>query len=149
MYVLHRSCAFTNRRGHTLHRPKTNVSHGKYSWHAGFIAHWLSCQRPFAQIDVVPRHDEIFRTTLHRWTQPVRVRCGANQHEKHRCWNSFNRANGLGLDIETSNLTWYIREVPERIPMGFLVIACDSGGNLFCISLAGEDAGQVSYLDLT
>jgi hypothetical protein len=56
---------------------------------------------------------------------------------------------GLGLDIETSNLTWYIREVPERIPMGFLVIACDSGGNLFCISLAGEDAGQVSYLDLT
>ena len=33
--------------------------------------------------------------------------------------------------------------------MGFLAIACDSGGNLFCISLAGEDAGQVSYLDLT
>ena len=23
-----------------------------------------------------------------------------NQHEKHRCWNSFNRAAGLGLDIQ-------------------------------------------------
>jgi hypothetical protein len=31
---------------------------------------------------------------------------------------------GLGLDIETSNLTWYVRNVPCRIPEGVLAIAC-------------------------
>ena len=66
MYVLHRSCAFTNGGGHTLHRSETNVADSEYSRHAGFKAHWLSCQRPFAQIDIVSCHDKIFRTTLDR-----------------------------------------------------------------------------------
>lgn len=55
---------------------------------------------------------------------------------------------GFGLDAETSNATWYLGEVPERIPSGLFPVACDSGGNLFCLVLSGDDAGQVVYLDL-
>src|SRR6516164_2303476 len=70
MYVLHRSCAFTNGRGHTLHRSEANVADSKYSRHTGFKAHWLPSQRPLAQIDIVSRNDEIFE---------VRCTAGSNQ----------------------------------------------------------------------
>src|SRR5215831_4735120 len=61
-----------------------------------FQSSLVSSQRPFAQINIVSCNDEIFRSALHRWTQPVRVRCGPNQYENHGCWNALNRAARLG-----------------------------------------------------
>ena len=55
---------------------------------------------------------------------------------------------GIGLEIESSNIMWYMREISERLPEKTLPIACDSGGNLFCLSLRNEHAGCVIYVDL-
>lgn len=54
---------------------------------------------------------------------------------------------GIGRRIESSDLEWNLRMYASRIPAGMLPVACDSGGNLFCISVAGEDAGRVIYVD--
>lgn len=55
---------------------------------------------------------------------------------------------GLGAAIESSDLAWNKRVFAERLPERLLPIACDSGGNLFCISLSSEDTGAVFYVDL-
>ena len=36
----------------------------------------------------------------------------------------------------------------DRLPGRLLPVACDSGGNLFCLSLRGDDVGKVIYVDL-
>jgi hypothetical protein len=56
---------------------------------------------------------------------------------------------GIGLDIASSDLDWHMHEVPGLLPDRLLPIACDSGGNLFCLSCSGQDAGHVIYVDLT
>jgi hypothetical protein len=55
---------------------------------------------------------------------------------------------GIGRDVETSDLEWNLKTFEGRIAERLLPIACDSGGNLFCLALSGDDAGQVSYCDL-
>lgn len=55
---------------------------------------------------------------------------------------------GVQRELEVSCLRWNKEVFADRIPEHLLPIACDSGNNLFCISLSGEDAGRVSYIDL-
>lgn len=55
---------------------------------------------------------------------------------------------GIGRPIESSNLIWNKKWTSDRIPGRMLPVACDSGGSLFCLSLAGADFGKVIYVDL-
>lgn len=55
---------------------------------------------------------------------------------------------GVGLDIETSRIDWNIDTLKERLDPRLVPIACDSGGNVFCLSLRPDDAGAVIYCDL-
>jgi hypothetical protein len=49
--------------------------------------------------------------------------------------------------VESSNLGWNRRLFAERLPESLLPIACDSGGNPFCLKLTGPDAGAITYVD--
>lgn len=51
---------------------------------------------------------------------------------------------GIGRHIESSGLVWNKRVLIDRIPEDCLPIACDSGGNLFCLA----EGGHVVYIDL-
>jgi hypothetical protein len=56
---------------------------------------------------------------------------------------------GIGRSIKTTNIAWNLDLIDERCPHHRAVpIASDSGGNLFCLSLAGDAADKVVYLDL-
>jgi len=55
---------------------------------------------------------------------------------------------GIGRPVESSDLQWNRRTFVERLPSKWLPIARDSGGNLFCLSVSGPDAGSVMYVDL-
>lgn len=55
---------------------------------------------------------------------------------------------GLGRNEESSDLRWNRETFSDRLPSRLLPIACDSGGNLFCISLSGADTGSVQFVDL-
>ena len=55
---------------------------------------------------------------------------------------------GIGRPVKSSDLDWNKRTFADRLPSELLPIACDSGGNLFCITLAGDAAGHVIYVDL-
>ncbi len=55
---------------------------------------------------------------------------------------------GIDRSVESSNLAWNLRTFAGRAPQGTLPIACDSGGGLFCLSLAHADFGAVSYADV-
>jgi len=56
----------------------------------------------------------------------------------------------FGVDAfdESSDLMWNKDTFSDRVPAQMLPIACDSGGGLFCLLLAGEDSGKVFYVDL-
>jgi len=54
---------------------------------------------------------------------------------------------GLTGQFESETLEWSWDVFRERIPERLLPIADDSFGNLFCLSLTGNDAGQVLFLD--
>lgn len=54
---------------------------------------------------------------------------------------------GLTGPFESETLEWSWDVFRGRIPERLLPIADDSFGNLFCISLAGNDAGEVFFLD--
>ena len=57
---------------------------------------------------------------------------------------------GIGRGVETSNLSWNIKFVSERLPdHRLLPIACDSGGSILCLSVLGEVSGSIVYCDLT
>jgi hypothetical protein len=57
---------------------------------------------------------------------------------------------GVGRGVETSNLSWNMKFVRPRLPdRRLLPIACDSGGNIFCLDILGEFSGGVIYCDLT
>jgi len=45
------------------------------------------------------------------------------------------------------SIEWNYSTFRERIPKNFLPIGCDSGGNQICISLYGEDEGNIWYWD--
>jgi SMI1-KNR4 cell-wall len=46
---------------------------------------------------------------------------------------------GIGRSIETSRIEWNIDALKERLEGVLVPIACDSGGNLFCLSLRPPD----------
>jgi hypothetical protein len=56
---------------------------------------------------------------------------------------------GIDREGDTTNLAWYITEASDRFPRGTLPVACDSGGNLFCLVLDGRQKGSVVYADLS
>jgi cell wall assembly regulator SMI1 len=55
---------------------------------------------------------------------------------------------GISRDVESSNLDWNRQTFRDRIPAGFLPVATDSGGNLFCLALANNNAAKIFYCDI-
>ena len=55
---------------------------------------------------------------------------------------------GVGRSVESSCLQWNLRTLAERLDPKLVPIACDSGGNVFCLSLRPPDSGAVLYCDL-
>jgi hypothetical protein len=56
---------------------------------------------------------------------------------------------GIGRNIESSDLSWNLDLIAERYPGHHLLpIACDSGGNLFCLEVSQGIASEVMYCDL-
>lgn len=56
---------------------------------------------------------------------------------------------GIGREVESSDLAWNVALVRERCPqLRAFPVACDSGGNLFCISGKGGDLRNIIYVDL-
>jgi hypothetical protein len=55
---------------------------------------------------------------------------------------------GIRRPFESSCIDWNLKTFSERIGLGFLPIALDSGGNLFCLFLRSPDQGAVFYFDL-
>lgn len=55
---------------------------------------------------------------------------------------------GIDRDVETSSLRWNLDTLKERLDRSLVPIACDSGGNVFCLSLRPDDKGAVIYCDL-
>lgn len=57
---------------------------------------------------------------------------------------------GIAQCLESSNLSWNIDLMSQRCPNHRLLpVACDSGGNLFCLDLFTEFSGGVMYCDLS
>lgn len=56
---------------------------------------------------------------------------------------------GIGRSVESSDLLWNLSLVTDRCPERHLLpIACDSGGNLFCLKVDQGVASEVVYCDL-
>lgn len=56
---------------------------------------------------------------------------------------------GIGRSVESSDLSWNLALVGERcVGLHALPIACDSGGNLFCLRCESGIATWVIYCDL-
>lgn len=56
---------------------------------------------------------------------------------------------GIGRLIESSNLGWNLELVAERCSgRSILPIACDSGGNLFCLEFKRDVEASVVYCNL-
>ncbi|WP_437494839.1 SMI1/KNR4 family protein [Sorangium sp. So ce1014] len=55
---------------------------------------------------------------------------------------------GIGSSIESSDLNWNLTTLAERLEDELLPIAIDSGGNVFCLVLQGDDRGAVVCCDL-
>lgn len=56
---------------------------------------------------------------------------------------------GINRATESSDLVWNLSLVADRIPQHRLVpIACDSGGNLFCLKVVRGVTSEVVYCDL-
>jgi hypothetical protein len=55
---------------------------------------------------------------------------------------------GIDASDESSDLRWIKQEFSDRVPDRMIPVACDSGNNLFCLSLSGADSGAIIYMDL-
>lgn len=56
---------------------------------------------------------------------------------------------GVGRSVESSDLAWNLALVGERCAgLHILPIACDSGGNLFCLQFERGAAARIIYCDL-
>ncbi len=55
---------------------------------------------------------------------------------------------GIRRTIKSSNLSWNRQTFANRIPRELVPIACDSGGNLFCLRVLGPAYGKIVYVDL-
>jgi hypothetical protein len=57
---------------------------------------------------------------------------------------------GMGREVESSDLLWNLRLIEARVPVPrMLPIACDSGGNLFCLRPLSGVQFDVLYCDLS
>jgi cell wall assembly regulator SMI1 len=57
---------------------------------------------------------------------------------------------GIRRKFESSQLPWNLQLIAKRCPgQRVLPIACDSGGNLFCLQESDGGASSVVYLDMT
>jgi hypothetical protein len=56
---------------------------------------------------------------------------------------------GIDTDIASSDLAWNLQVIRDRLP-GFdaLPIACDSGGNLFCLTAAKAGKAEIVFCDM-
>jgi cell wall assembly regulator SMI1 len=52
---------------------------------------------------------------------------------------------GLGRAQETSNLDWNRQTLQDRIDEDLLPIACDSGNNIYALSLRTTDRGHILF----
>ena len=55
---------------------------------------------------------------------------------------------GIGRDVETSCISWNLETLRVRLSNRLVPIACDSGGNVFCLSAREQDEEAILYLDL-
>lgn len=56
---------------------------------------------------------------------------------------------GIGALVESSDLAWNLALITERCPgLQALPIACDSGGNLFCLKIERDATTKVIYCNL-
>jgi len=56
---------------------------------------------------------------------------------------------GIGRSIESSDLMWNLAFIRERCPCRHVLpVACDSGGNLFCLEVENGHTQQVVYADI-
>jgi len=55
--------------------------------------------------------------------------------------------NSIGAPLECDDLSWNKNVFSDRIPPRMLPVACDCSGNIYCLSVAGDDCGQVIYVD--
>ena len=73
-----------------------------------------------------------------------------------RCWfyvpgwpgeqSCIDKLFGVHLGQHDSVELWY-RELQDRLPVGFVPVGIDLGGNFICISTADPDSGMVYYWD--
>ncbi len=56
---------------------------------------------------------------------------------------------GIGREVESSDLSWNVNTFKERVPPNLLPIACNSGGDLICLSVSGDDVGAGLFWDST
>lgn len=54
---------------------------------------------------------------------------------------------GINRDIEAHDIEWRMHIMSDRIGRRLLPIACDSGNNVFFLSLSGHDRDSVYYHD--
>jgi hypothetical protein len=54
---------------------------------------------------------------------------------------------GLGREPESSDISWNLETLGDRIPEGLLPIGSDSGGSIFCLALAGRQLNKILYWD--
>jgi len=55
---------------------------------------------------------------------------------------------GIYQTISSNELDWNVHAFEGRLPKGAIPIACDYGGNLFCLQCVGAGCGSVLYVDL-
>lgn len=54
---------------------------------------------------------------------------------------------GVHRSPEASDLRWNLRQSEDLLQHGLLPIGCNSGGDLICLSLFGDDVGAVHFWD--
>ncbi len=56
---------------------------------------------------------------------------------------------GIGSQIVPDNLSWNLQLIKDRRPdLHILPVACDSGGNLFCLRVSNDGSCEVIYYDM-
>jgi hypothetical protein len=54
---------------------------------------------------------------------------------------------GIDDPVESCNLDWNLKTLNGRLPPNLFPIACDDGGDIICLSLFGDDVGNVLFWD--
>jgi hypothetical protein len=62
-------------------------------------------------------------------------------------WMRIHFFHGVDDDIEGCDLLWNCETLRGRLPAGVYSVACDEGGNLFCLDLRANKYGPVLFRD--